>query len=51
MSMKKISTILYPNISSANRHVLNGDGLPVPDIHDNFFMHPDEADSVSSNSE
>ena len=50
MSMKKKSTLLYPNIPSAIRSVLRGDELPVPEPPDNFAMYSDHEDSVSSNS-
>jgi len=49
MSTKKQSTLLYPNIPSAIRPVPHGDGLPVPEPLDNFAMHSDNEDSVSSN--
>jgi len=51
MSMKKKSTLVYPNIPSAIRPVPRGDGLPVPNPPDNFAMYSDDEDSVSSNSE
>ena len=50
MSMKKKSTLVYPNIPSAIRHVPHGDGLPVPEPPDNFAMYSDDDDTVSSNS-
>jgi len=50
MSMKKNSTLVYPNIPSAIRPVPHGDGLPVPESPDNFSMYSDDEDSVSSNS-
>jgi len=36
MSMKKKSTLVYPNIPSAIRPVPHGGGLPVPETPDNF---------------
>jgi hypothetical protein len=51
MSMKKISTLVYPNMPSAIRSVPHGDGLPVPEPSDNFAIYSDDEDSVSSNSE
>jgi hypothetical protein len=51
MSMKKKSTLVYPNIPTAIRPVHHGDGLPVPEPPDNFAMYPDDEDSVSSNNE
>jgi len=51
MSMKKKSTLVYPNIPSTIRPVLHGDELPVPEPPDNFAMYSDDYDSVSSNSE
>jgi len=36
MSMKKKSTLVYPNIPSAIRPVPHGGGLPVPEPPDNF---------------
>jgi len=51
MSMKKKSTLVYLNIPSAIRPVLDGDGLPVPKPLDNFAMYSDDEDNVSSNSE
>jgi len=51
MSMKKKATLVYPNIPSAIRPVSHGDGLPVPELLDNFAMYSDDEDSVSSNSE
>jgi len=51
MSMKKKSTLVYPNIPSAIRPVPHGDGLPVPESPDNFAMYSDDQDTVSSNSE
>jgi len=51
MSMKKKSTLVYPNTPSAIRPVPLGDGLPVPEPPDNFAMYSDDEDSVSSNSE
>jgi len=51
MSMKKESTLVYPNIPSAIRPVPHGDGLPISDPPDNFVTYSDEEDSVSSNSE
>jgi len=51
MSMKKKSTLVYPNIPSAIRPVPHGNGLRVPEPPDNFAMYSDDADSVSSNSE
>ena len=51
MSMKKKSTLVYPNIPSAIRPVPHGDGLPVPEPPDNLAMYSDDEDSVSSNSE
>jgi len=50
MSMKKKSTLVYPNIPSAIWPVPHGDGLPVPEPPENFAMYPDDKDSVSSNS-
>jgi len=51
MSMKKESTLVYPNIPSAIRPVPHGNGHPVPELLDKFAMYSDEEDSVSSNSE
>jgi len=51
MCMKKKSTVVYPNIPSANRPVPRGDGLPAPESPKIFAMHSDDEDSVSSNSE
>ena len=51
MSMKKKSTLVYPNIPSAIRPVPHGDGLPVSEPPDNFAMYSDDEDSLSSNSE
>jgi len=51
MSMKKKSTLVYPNIPSAIRSVPHGDGLSVPELPDNFTMYSDDEDIVSSNSE
>jgi len=51
MSMKKKSTLVYPNTPSAIWSVPHGDGLPVPEPPDNFAMYSDDDDSVSSNSE
>ena len=50
MSMRKKSTLVYPNIPSAMRPVPHGNGLPVPEPSDNFAMYSDDDDSVSSNS-
>jgi len=51
MSVKKKSTLVYPNIPSAIRPVSHGNGLPVPEPLDNFAMYSDDGCSVSSNSE
>ena len=51
MSMKKKSTLVYPNIPTAIRPGPHGNGLPVPEPSDNFAMYSDDNDSVSSNSE
>jgi len=51
MSVKKKSTLVFPNIPSAIRPVPHRDGLPVPEPLDNFAMYSDDEDSVSSNSE
>jgi hypothetical protein len=51
MSMKKKSTLVYPNIPSAIRPVPHGNGLPVPEPLNNFAMYSEDEDSVSSNSE
>jgi hypothetical protein len=51
MSMKKNSKLVYPNIPSAIQPVPHGDGLPVPEPPDNFYMYSGDKDSVSSNSE
>ena len=51
ISMKKKSTLVYPNIPSAIRSVPYGDGLPVPETSENFAVYFDVEDSVSSNSE
>ena len=45
MSMKKKSTLAYPNSPSAIRPVPHGDGLPVPEPPDNFAMYSDDEDS------
>jgi len=50
VSMKKQSTLVYPNIPSAIRPMPHGGGLPVPEPLDNFDMCSDDEDSVSSNS-
>ena len=50
MSMKKKSTLVYPNIPSATQPVPHGDRLPVPEPPNNFAMYSDDEDSVSSNS-
>jgi len=50
MSMKKKSTLVYPNIPSAIRPVPQGDGVPVPEPPDNFATYSDHKGSVSSNS-
>jgi len=46
MSMKKKSTPVYPNISSAIRPVPHDDGLPVPEPPDSFAIYSDDEDSV-----
>jgi len=51
MSMKKKSTLVYPNIPSAIRPVPHGDGLPVPETQDSFVVYSDDEDCVSSNNE
>ena len=51
MSVKKKSTLVYPNIPSAIRPVPHGGGLPVPEPQDNFAMYSDDEGSVSSHSE
>jgi len=51
MSMKKKSTLVYPNTPSAILPVPHGDGLPVPEPPDNFAMYSDNEHIVSSNSE
>jgi hypothetical protein len=51
MSMKKKSTLVYPNIPYAIRPVPHGDGLLVPKPPDNLAMYSDDEDSVSSNNE
>jgi len=51
MSMKKKSTLVYPNIPSAIWPVPHGNGLPVPELLDSFAMYSDNEASVSSNSE
>jgi len=51
MSMKKKSTLVYPNIPSEIRPVPHGNGLPVPEPLDNFAMYSDDEDGVFSNSE
>jgi len=51
MSMKKKSTLVYPNIPAAIWPVPYGSGLPVPESPDNFAMYSDNEDSVSSNNE
>ena len=50
-SVKKISTLVYPNVLSPIRPVPHGDRLPVPEPPDSFAIHSDDEDSVSSNSE
>ena len=42
MSMRKKSTLVYPNIPSAIRPVPHGDGLPVPEPPDNFAIYSDD---------
>jgi len=51
MSMKKKSTLVYPNIPSAIWPMPYGSGLPVPESPDNFAIYSDDKESVSSNSE
>ena len=51
MSMKKKSTLVYPNTPSAIRPVPLGDGLPVPEPPDNFAMYSNDEESVFSNGE
>jgi len=51
MSMKKKSTLVYPNIPSAIQPVPHGDGLLVPEPPDNLAMYADEENGFSSNSE
>jgi len=51
ISMKKKSTLVYPNIPSAIWPVSHGDGLPVPEPPENFAMYSDDDDSISSNGE
>jgi len=51
MSMKKKSTLVYPNIPSAIWPVPHGDRLPVSEPPDNFALYSDDEGSVSSNSE
>jgi len=51
MSMKKKSTLVYLNITSAIQPVPHGNGRPVPEPPDNFAMYSHDIDSVSSNSE
>jgi len=51
MSMKKKSTLVYPNIPSEIWPVPHGDGLPVPEPPNNFAVYSDDEDSVSSKSE
>jgi len=48
---EEIINIVCPNISSANRPLPRGEGLPVPEPPDIFAMHSNDEDSVSSNSE
>jgi len=49
-SMKRKSTLVYPNIPSAIRPVPHGNGLPIPEPPDNFAVYSDDEDSFSSNS-
>jgi len=51
MSMKKKSTLVYPNIPSAIRPVPHGDELPIPEPPDNLAMYPDEHSASSNNEE
>jgi len=51
ISMKKKSTLVFPNIPSAIRSVPHDAGLPFPEPPDNFAMYSDDEDSVLSNSE
>jgi len=51
MSMKKKSTLVYPNTPSEIRPVPHGDGLLVHEPPDNFAMYSDYEDIVSSNSD
>jgi hypothetical protein len=51
MSIKKKSTLVYPNIPSAIWPVPRGDGLSVPESPDNFAMYSDNEDSVFLKSE
>ena len=45
MPMKEKSTLVYPNIPSAIRPVPHGDGLPVPELPDNFATYSDDENS------
>ena len=45
MSMKTKSTLVYPDIPSAIRPVPHGDGLPVPELPDNFATYSDDENS------
>ena len=51
ITMKKKSTSVYLNIPSAIQPVPHCDGLPVPELSDNFVMYSNDDGSVSSNSE
>ena len=51
ISMKKKSTLVYPNIPSAIRPVPHVDRLPVPETLNNFAVYSDDEDSVSSKGE
>jgi len=51
LSIKKKSTLVYPNISLAKLLLSHGDGLPFLEFPDNFALYSDDEDSVSSNSE
>ena len=51
MSIKKISTLVYPKISLAKLPLSHGDGLPFLETPDNFPLYSDDEGSVSSNSE
>jgi hypothetical protein len=45
------TSIAYPNIPSEIRRVPHGDGLPVPELPNNFDKHLENEECVSSHNE